>query len=153
MAPEPDHALNPDRLLPAEPSLRDRARELYTSVRNLPIISPHGHVPPQWLSDDVPFSDPTSLLITPDHYVTRMLHAHGIQLSDLGVGEGALSEEQSRTAFRLLCRHWTAYRGTPVRYWFQAQLDEIFGVDVAPSVETADQIYDQIADCIAKPEF
>jgi glucuronate isomerase len=151
--PEPVPFLHPDRLLPSEPSLRDRARELYDAVRDLPIISPHGHVPPQWLSDDVPFSDPTSLLITPDHYVTRMLHAHGTPLAQLGVGQGALSEQESRAAFRLLCRHWPAYRGTPVRYWFQAQLGEIFGVDVMPSAATADQIYDQVADCLAKPEF
>ena len=146
-------SVHPDRLLPSEPGLRTTARNLYDSVKDLPIISPHGHVPAQWLSDDVPFTDPTSLLITPDHYVNRMLHAHGVELSALGVGQGPLDDQASREAFRTLCSHWSAYRGTPVRLWFDAQLGEIFGVKVQPSADTADQIYDQIASCIALPEF
>jgi len=39
--------VNPDRLLPSEPAIRVIAKELYASVKDLPIISPHGHVPPQ----------------------------------------------------------------------------------------------------------
>ena len=153
MPPTPELGLHPDRLLPSEPGLRTTARQLYEGVKDLPIISPHGHVPPQWLAEDIPFSDPTSLLITPDHYVNRMLHAHGVELSELGVGQAALSEEQSREAFRTLCSHWSAYRGTPVRLWLDTQLGEVFDVKVQPSADTADQIYDQIQSCIASPEF
>ena len=43
-------ALHPDRLLPAEPGVRAIARELYGSVRDLPVISPHGHVDPRLLA-------------------------------------------------------------------------------------------------------
>jgi glucuronate isomerase len=153
MSSTPALGLHPDRLLPSEPGLRSTARRLYDSVKDLPIISPHGHVPAQWLADDIPFSDPTSLLITPDHYVNRMLHAHGVELSVLGVGQGPMTERASREAVRSLCSHWSAYRGTPVRLWFDTQLGEIFDVTVRPSAETADQIYDQVASCIAAPEF
>jgi len=153
MSAAPALDLHPDRLLPAEPGLSKTARELYQSVKDLPIISPHGHVPAQWLAEDTPFGNPTSLLITPDHYVNRMLHAHGVGLSALGVGQGSLTEQQSREAFRILCDHWEIYRGTPVRLWFDSQLADIFGVSVRPSKETADEIYDQIAACIAAPEF
>jgi glucuronate isomerase len=153
MSPTSELSLHPDRLLPAEPGVRSTARELYESVKDLPIISPHGHVPPHWLAEDIPFSDPTSLLITPDHYVNRMLHAHGVELSTLGVAQGTMTEQQSRDAFRILCSHWGAYRGTHVRYWLDDQLAGIFGVKVRPNAETADQIYDQIASCLAAPEF
>ena len=70
--------VHPDRLLPAEPALRDVARRLYAAVRDLPIVSPHGHVDPRVLLDDAPFSDPAALFIQPDHYVTRLLHAAGV---------------------------------------------------------------------------
>jgi glucuronate isomerase len=40
-----------------------------------------------------------------------------------------------------------------VRLWLEAQFGQIFGVTVRPSVETADQIYDQIASCLSLPEF
>lgn len=146
-------AVHPDRLLPTEPGLRSVARELYRSVKDLPIISPHGHVPPQWLAEDAPFSDPTSLLITPDHYVNRLLHANGVSLADLGVNQTDFGEARQRNAFRLLCKHWKAYRGTPVKFWLESELADIFGIDLVPSAATADAIYDRIAEAIATPEF
>lgn len=139
--------MHPDRLFPPEPAVRDIARRLYTEVEGLPIISPHSHVPPELIADDTPFNDPTSLLITPDHYVTRLLHSHGIKLSELGVGT-ELSPQQSAEAFRLLCSNWDLYRGTPVRYWFHDVLHRVFGVEQLPSAETADAIYDAIVEWI-----
>ena len=86
--------LHPDRLLPAEPGVRAIARRLYEAVRALPIVSPHGHVDPRLLLDDEPFADPATLLVTPDHYVTRLLHASGVALDALGVGQGPLTERR-----------------------------------------------------------
>lgn len=143
-------SLHPDRLLPVDPGTRDVARRIYAEVAGLPIVSPHGHVPPAWLAQDTPFADPTSMLITPDHYITRVLHASGVELSRLGVGRGQLSAEESREAFRLFCRHWPVYRGTPMRLWFETQLVDVFGVHLVPSEETADDIYDAIATWISQ---
>src|SRR4051812_35790588 len=145
--------LDPDRLLPAEPSVRTIARRLYDHVRELPLISPHGHVDPAVLLDNRPFADPTSLLVTPDHYVTRLLHAEGVELSALGVGQGELPESASRQAWRLLCERWHVYRGTPVRYWLEGELAEIFGVTAVPSADTADAVYDQIGAALADDAF
>jgi glucuronate isomerase len=145
--------LHPDRLLAAGPETLPIARALYGSVRELPITSPHGHVPAAWLAEDTPFADPTSLLITPDHYVNRLMHANGVSLADLGVAQDDFSADQARQAFRLLCSHWADYRGTPVRYWFEAVLGDIFGVTTVPSQSTADDIYDHIAECLATPEY
>ncbi|MGC9666136.1 glucuronate isomerase [Planosporangium sp. 12N6] len=138
-------ALHPDRLLPAEPHVRDIARRLYDAVRDAPLISPHGHVDPYLLLDNQPFSDPATLFVTPDHYVTRLLHADGVGLADLGVGQGPLSPDAARRVWRLLCEHWPVFRGTPVRYWLEAELAEIFGVTERPSAATADASYDQVS--------
>jgi glucuronate isomerase len=145
--------LHPDRLLPAEPGERAIARRLYDAVRNLPVISPHGHVDPQLLLDDRPFPDPATLFVTPDHYVTRLLHADGVALDALGVGQGALSEEGSREVWRLLCGRWELYRGTPVRFWLEAELGDIFGVTTRPSAQTADAIYDQVAERLGQDAY
>ena len=102
---------------------------------------------------DVPFRDPAHLFVTPDHYVTRLLHASGIALEDLGVGQGPLSEAAARTAWRLLCSHWEAFRGTPVRYWLESELVEIFDVTVRPSATTADALYDHIAERLAMDAY
>ncbi|MBQ6640219.1 MAG: glucuronate isomerase, partial [Saccharopolyspora sp.] len=46
---------HPDRLLPPDPGQRGIARRLYDSVRELPLLSPHGHVDPELLAADRPF--------------------------------------------------------------------------------------------------
>lgn len=145
--------LHPDRLLPPDPGLRAIARELYDAVRDRPIVSPHGHVPAQLLLDDDRFPDPAQLLVTPDHYVTRLLHANGVPLGDLGVGRGALTEEESRAAWRLLCSHWHLFRGTPVRFWLEAELAEIFEVALRPSAQDADALYDHLQERLARPQY
>lgn len=144
---------HPDRLFPADPVTRAIARRLLAAVDSLPIISPHGHLDAAMLADDEPLGDPTALLITSDHYVTRLLHASGVPLSDLGVGNGPLSEADSRRAWRLLCTHWDVFRGTPVRYWLECELADIFGVTMRPSAATADAIYDQLAGQLATDSY
>jgi glucuronate isomerase len=148
-----DLRLHPDRLLPAEPHVRDIARRLYEAVRDLPIVSPHGHVDPRLLLDDPPFADPTSLFVQPDHYVTRLLHAGGITLDRLGVGEGPLPPERARAAWRLLCANWSLFRGTPVRFWFEAELAGIFGITQRPSAANADFLYDALSAQLALPGY
>src|SRR3954471_10721936 len=124
---------HPDRLLPPDADVRAIARRLYDDVRALPIVSPHGHVDPRVLLDDEPFPDPATLLVTPDHYVTRLLHASGIGLDGLGVGQGELDEATAREVWRHLCAHWEVYRGTPVRYWLESELAAMFEGCVRPS--------------------
>src|SRR4029453_2237529 len=65
--------LHPDRLFPSDERTRGIARALHASVRDLPIVSPHGHTDPAWFATDAPFANPSELLIVPDHYVFRML--------------------------------------------------------------------------------
>src|SRR6187401_3701398 len=77
--------LHPDRLFPAEPRTRDLARSLYGGVRDLPIVSPHGHTDPAWFATNEPFGNATELLLAPDHYLFRMLYSQGIGLERLGI--------------------------------------------------------------------
>jgi glucuronate isomerase len=153
VVPAPTLALHPDRLLPADPVTREVARRLYAAVRELPIVSPHGHVPAEWLARDTPFTDPAALLVAPDHYVFRLLHAQGVALEDLGVGGHPLGEAESRRAWRLLAQHWPAFRGTPSRFWMESVLGEVFGVTQRLSPATADAVYDEIADRLATPGY
>jgi glucuronate isomerase len=115
----------------------------------------HGHVEPEVFADDLPFADPAQLLIVPDHYVFRMLASQGIEPAELGVprADGGPFERDSRKIWRTFCENWKLYRGTPSRYWLEHELVEVFGVDLVPSAETADEIYDQIAACVADPAF
>lgn len=79
-------ALHPDRLFPVVPALRDFAWMLYDKVRDLPIVSPHGHTDPRWLVEDAAFPDPAQLFVTPDHYGIDPVHFGVILILNLGIG-------------------------------------------------------------------
>jgi glucuronate isomerase len=138
---------NPDRLFPSDPATRDVARRLYESVAAAPILSPHGHVDARMLVDNEPFRDPAALLVTPDHYVTRLLHANGVSLDRLR------PPAPSREIWAELCSRWHLFAGTPVRYWLETQLVEVFGVTTVPSAETANAVYDELCAKLATEEF
>lgn len=148
--------LDPDRLFPADPGVRSIARSLHDLVAGLPILSPHGHVAASMLLDNEPFENPSSLLISPDHYVTRLIHASGVGLDRLGVGTvfvGSASAEP-REIWRRFCAAWPIFDGTASGYWLRAELIEVFGVDDSLINEThADQLYDQLLAVLATPGF
>lgn len=147
--------LDDDRLFPADPATRGIARELFAQIKNLPLISPHGHTEPRWYAEDEAFADPAQLLIVPDHYVTRMLVSQGIKPSALGVPrrDGGEIERDGRTIWRLFAKNYYLFRGTPTRMWLDAQLQDLFGVSELLTEANADAVYDKIADALSKPEF
>ena len=137
-----------DRLLPADPATRSVARSLYERVSSAPIVSPHGHVPVEWLVDDRPFADPASLLITHDHYVTRLLHASGVGLDALGVGG---SPANPREVWRLFVERWPLFAGTASGYWLTESLENVLALPMPLSASTADDSYDHIAAKLLEP--
>lgn len=147
--------LHPDRLLPSEPSARAIARRLYQSVRDLPIVSPHGHTDPAWYADNEPFSDPATLFIKPDHYIFRMLYSQGVRLEALGVArlDGAPVETDGCRIWRLFADHYHLFRGTPSRLWFEHSLEEVFGIDERLKPDNADRLYDRIADRLGRADM
>jgi glucuronate isomerase len=146
--------LHPDRLFPSDTKTRDVARELYATVKDAPIISPHGHTDPSWFSENQSFGDPVSLLITPDHYVLRMLYSQGISLEEMGVrnrqGEG---ETDKRKIWRKFAQNFYLFRGTPTDIWLRHVFHEVFGLDRVLSVENADFYFDEISAKLQTKEF
>lgn len=140
---------DPDRLLPADPRTRAIARDLYLRVADAPIVSPHGHVPVEWLAKDQPFRDPADLLVAHDHYVTRLLHAGGVDLEQLGV----LRTAEPRAVWRLLAENWHLFAGTASGYWLEEALSSVLEVDMELTSTNSDPIYDHIAARLAEPEF
>ncbi len=134
--------LHPDRCFDPDPTVRRTARELYDETRDLPIVSPHGHVDPRLLADDAAFPDPAALLVAPDHYITRMLHSQGVSL-----------ESDARDLWQRFAANSHFFLGTPSGYWLDHELYELFGVRVRLSAATASQVYDQIAERLRSPEF
>lgn len=140
-------ATHPDRLLPADPGTRSIARALLERVQDLPIISPHGHVDAAVIEQNTPFPDPAALLVTPDHYVTRLIHASGVPLEKLQPQAGA------RSIWRSFCEAWPLFDGTASGYWLRTQFESVFGWRGELSAETADASFDAISTKLAEPGF
>ncbi|HEY7232636.1 MAG TPA: glucuronate isomerase [Gemmatimonadaceae bacterium] len=147
--------IHPDRCFDADPEVRRVARELYESTRALPIVSPHGHVEPRILATNEPFENPTALLVSPDHYVLRMLYARGVPLEELGVRrvDGIPVESGPRPAWRRFAENYHVFRGTPTGLWLDHELCELFGIRERLIADNADRVYDAIAEKLASPEF
>jgi glucuronate isomerase len=143
-------AAHPDRLFPADPGVRRIARSLFSRVEALPIISPHGHVEAAVLEQNLPFPDPAALLVTPDHYVTRLIHAGGVPLDQLGLGDSTAS---ARQVWRRFCQAWPAFDGTASGYWIRQEFEHVFGVREEPAADNADSIFDAISAKLAEPGF
>jgi glucuronate isomerase len=147
--PRPLH-LDPDRLLPADPDMRNIARRLYAEVAGLPIISPHGHTDPEWWATDAHFGNAAELLLHPDHYVFRMLYSQGVSLESLGIRN---PDADPRESWRLFADRYHLFRGTPSRMWLDWVFAECFGIDVQLTAETSDAYFDTITAKLATDAF
>lgn len=148
---QPSLAADSDRLLPADPGTRAIARDLLALVENLPIISPHGHVEASMLELDTPFPDPATLLVSPDHYVTRLLHANGVTLDKLRMG-GTTSVEPRET-WREFVKAWPLFDGTASGYWMRDSFEHVFGLRTELNEANADAIFDELDTKLKSPEF
>ncbi|KQM79613.1 glucuronate isomerase [Sphingomonas sp. Leaf22] len=146
--------LNPDRLFPADPTTRGIARELYAAVRDLPIVSPHGHTDPAWFATDRPWINATELLLSPDHYIFRMLYSQGIALDDLAVPrrDGTIVADP-RKAWGLFAANQHLFRGTPSRLWLDHVFGAVFGFEEALTAANADTYYDRIGELLATDAY
>jgi len=119
---------------------------LYEETRQLPIVSPHGHVDPRILAENTPVPNPASLIVQPDHYILRLLYANGVPLE-------TLLNAEPRRVWQLFAEHYYLFRGTPSGAWLDYELFEVFGIRDSLSGETAARIYNEIEEKLAAPEF
>src|SRR5271155_5614772 len=147
--------LEPDRLFPTDREARAIAVRLYETVRNLPILSPHGQTDPRWFAENEPFANPAALLIQPDHYIFRMLYSQGISLESLGVPplNGVAAAVDPKEVWRIFAKNYYLFRGTPTRLWLDYSFENQFGLSKRLSTQNADECYEIIAKKLQTPEF
>ena len=130
------------------------AAKLYETVRDLPILSPHGHTDPRWFAENKPFPNPAALFIQPDHYIFRMLYSQGISLESLGIPQVDGKENADpREVWRIFARNYYLFRGTPTRLWLDYAFSQLFGLNDRLSPANADEFYEVIAKKLQTPEF
>ncbi len=147
--------LNEDRYFNPDPEVRKIAREIYESIRGLPIISPHGHVDPSIFVENKPFPNPTQLFLIPDHYLFRMLYSQGIPMESLGIPtvNGLKVETDPRKIWQIFADNFHLFSGTPSGVWLSYEFGVVFGIKEKLSSESAQRIYDQLQEKINSNEF
>lgn len=146
--------LNPDRLFNSDPFLRKTARELYETVQDLPIVSPHGHTDPSWFTANKPFSDAASLFVVPDHYLFRMANSLGMPLDDLGIPrKDKTLAIDPRVIWKNFASIYEKMQGTPSSLWVDHAMSAILGCTERLTTKNADSLFDAIGEQLKKPEF
>ncbi len=113
----------------------DTAKELYASVKDLPIIDYHCHLDDKEISDNHRFSDLGELWLAADHYKWRAMRLCGVDEKYI-TGDESFEEK-----FRKYAEIFPKLIGNPLYYWTQMELKIIFGIEEPLSSESADRIY------------
>ena len=146
-----------NRYFASDPVQNRVAGELYESVKDLPLICPHGHVDPRLFADpDYQFGSPVDLLIIPDHYVFRMLYSQGISLDELGHSQCGWPLHHSAIIAR--SGNWSAITGicsAPRRpaSGFATNWPMSSGITLKLNAANAGEIYDAIEEKLASDAF
>jgi glucuronate isomerase len=143
--------LHEDRLFPADEKTRAIARRLYAGIKDLPIVSPHGHTQAGWFARNEPFPDPVTLLVQPDHYIFRMLYSQGISLEELEISNKPVKDP--RNVWRIFANNYHLFRGTPSRLWLDYAFENLFRLTERLSEKTADHYYETIEARLSTKEF
>ncbi len=147
--------LNPYRFFDADPKIRKIANELYLEVKELPLVSPHGHVDPQILAENSPFPDPAELILIPDHYVFRMLYSQGISMESLGIPtvDGTPVEIDHRKIWQIFADNYFLFDATPTGAWLAYEFGEVFAIEEKLNSRNAMNIYDELQEKLKSSKF
>ncbi len=147
--------LNENRFFSPNSTIRNFALEIYNTVKDMPIVSPHGHVDISMFVDNKPFPNPAKLFLTPDHYVYRMLYSQGILMESLGIPtlDGAEVETDTRKIWQIFADNYYLFCGTPSGVWLSYEFNKIFGITEKLNSANAQKIYDELQEKINQKEF
>ncbi len=110
------------------------ARELYASVRDLPIIDYHCHLNEKEIAADRAFTSLGELWLGGDHYKWRAMRLCGVD-EHFVTGDATYEEK-----FRKYAEIFPKLGGNPLYYWTQMELALIFGIREPLGPDTADAI-------------
>lgn len=144
-----------NRYFSSDPAQNKAAAALYETVKDLPLICPHGHVDPRLFADpDFRFGSPVDLLIIPDHYIFRMLYSQGISLESIGIAPQASAPPRGhRLIWQMVGDHWHLFQATPTGAWMRDELRDVFGISQKLNSANAQAIYDAIDAKLQSDDF
>ena len=113
------------------------AIELYESIKDLPIIDYHTHLPAEEILGDHKFENLWELWLKHDHYKWRLMRGCGVEARLI---TGAAGPYDKLEAFANIL---PLALGNPVYQWAHMELSDVFGVTTALNADTAKAIWSE----------
>lgn len=115
----------------------DLAKELYASVKDLPIIDYHTHLAADEILHNHRFADLWELWLKHDHYKWRLMRGCGVKEQFI---TGTAPPFDKFKAFASIL---PLAIGNPVYQWAHMELESIFGITKLLNAESAREIWDE----------
>ena len=126
----------------------ETAKKLYHEfAKNLPIIDYHCHIPPEKIAENYKFKNVYDLFLGGDHYKWRLMRSNGID------EEYITGSADDFEKWKMFAKTVPLMIGNPMYHWTHLELKRYFGVDKTLSEKTAEEIWEQVNDCLKKDEF
>lgn len=123
------------------------ARELYESVKDLPIIDYHCHLSPREIYEDRRFEDIGSLWLEGDHYKWRLMRAGGID-EEYITGKASFDEK-----FLAFAKVLPLAANNPVYHWAHMELKTYFGINMPLNEDSACEILKEANNLLKKEKI
>ena len=123
------------------------AKELYESVKDLPIIDYHCHLVPKMIADNHKFKNAYDLFLGGDHYKWRQMRTFGID------EEYITGNADDYEKFKAYAKVMPYLIGNPLFHWTQLDLKRYFDIDEILSEDTCKEIWDICNEKLATDEF
>ena len=125
----------------------ETAREIYSAVKNLPIIDYHCHLVPKMIADDHKFKNAYDLFLGGDHYKWRQMRSFGID------EEYITGNADDFEKFKAYASVMPYLIGNPLFHWTQLELKRYFDIDEILCEETCEEIWNKCNEMLRKDEF
>ena len=126
----------------------ETAKKLYHEfAKDLPIIDYHCHIPPEKIAENYKFKNAYDLFLGGDHYKWRLMRSNGID------EEYITGNADDFEKWKMFAKTVPLMIGNPMYHWTHLELKRYFGVDKTLSEKTAEEIWEQVNDCLKKDKF
>lgn len=125
----------------------DTAKDLFSAVKDEPIIDFHNHLNPQEIYEDKCFDNLADVWLGHDHYKWRAMRANGIS-ERLITGDGAPYDKfvaWADTVQNLI--------GNPLYHWTHLELQRYFGIETPLNPDSAKMIWDKCNSMLKEKEY
>ena len=125
----------------------ETARQLYSMVKDLPIIDYHCHLSPKMIAENYKFKNAYELFLGGDHYKWRQMRTAGIDERYI------TGDADDYDKFFEFARIMPFLIGNPIYHWTHLELKRYFDIDEPLSADTAQDIWNRCNERLSLDEY